>query len=345
MTALTEYERLECTGLWRAPPETDTPDSAPQRREVVVSFGSATLILSDKNDIALTHWSLPAIRRVNPDTLPAVFSPDSGSLETLEIDDDTMIEAIEKIRRTIEKQRPKPGRLRIAIFAGILASVAAISVFWLPGALVKHTASVVPHAQRIEIGTRLLGNIFRVSGDACATPTGVTALTTLSRHLFNTPDNRLVVLPSGMIGAKHLPGGFILLNRSLAEDYEEPDVMAGFALAENIRAQANDPLHSLLNDAGFLPTFKLLTTGVIDDSALETYAEHLLMSATVPVDTRALLAAFGAVNLRSSPYAYALDPTGETTFELIEADPFSVTAPRSILTDGEWIGIQGICGE
>jgi hypothetical protein len=101
----------------------------------------------------------------------------------------------------------------------------------------------------------------------------------------------------------------------------------------------------MLNDAGFLPTFKLLTTGVIDDSALETYAEHLLMSATVPVDTRALLAAFGAVNLRSSPYAYALDPTGETTFELIEADPFSVTAPRSILTDGEWIGIQGICGE
>ena len=56
MTALQKYERLEATGLWR-----ETPDG--QRREVVVSIGDATLVISDLNDTALTHWSLAAVER------------------------------------------------------------------------------------------------------------------------------------------------------------------------------------------------------------------------------------------------------------------------------------------
>jgi hypothetical protein len=38
LTALERYIRLEATGLWR-----ETPDTPP--REVVVSFGKATLLL------------------------------------------------------------------------------------------------------------------------------------------------------------------------------------------------------------------------------------------------------------------------------------------------------------
>ena len=56
MTALSKYDRLEATGLWRINP-------SEQRREVVVSIGDATLIISDINDTALTHWSLAAVER------------------------------------------------------------------------------------------------------------------------------------------------------------------------------------------------------------------------------------------------------------------------------------------
>ena len=56
MTALTRYQRIEATGLWRARPED-------QRREVVVSLGEATLVITDLNDRALTHWSLAAVLR------------------------------------------------------------------------------------------------------------------------------------------------------------------------------------------------------------------------------------------------------------------------------------------
>ena len=58
MTALKEYDRIEATGLWRA-------NADAQRREVIVSIGDATLTISDHNDRALAHWSLPAIERAN----------------------------------------------------------------------------------------------------------------------------------------------------------------------------------------------------------------------------------------------------------------------------------------
>ena len=75
MTALTEYERLEATGLWRATAEA-------QRREVLVSVGEATLTIADFNNRALAHWSLAAIDRQNPGEYPAIYSPDGDPGET-----------------------------------------------------------------------------------------------------------------------------------------------------------------------------------------------------------------------------------------------------------------------
>ena len=78
MTALKEYQRLEATGLWRETVEA-------QRREVVVSIGDATLVISDLQDRPLTHWSLAAIERHNPGENPAIFNPDGDPHETLEL--------------------------------------------------------------------------------------------------------------------------------------------------------------------------------------------------------------------------------------------------------------------
>ena len=93
MTAVTQYQRLEASGLWRASAED-------QRREVIVSIGDATLVISDMNDRALTHWSLAAVERHNPGETPAVYGPDGDQTETLELaaDEVEMIEAIEKLR-------------------------------------------------------------------------------------------------------------------------------------------------------------------------------------------------------------------------------------------------------
>ena len=147
MTALSEYERLESSGLWRAAPDDHNPDADDKRREVIVSFGNATIVLSDRNDKPLAHWAMPAIRRQNAGIRPAIYSPDKDAVETLEVADDDMIDAIEKIRAAIARQRPKPGRLRWWILGGFVSAVAALAVFWLPGAMVRHTVSVFTRCQ------------------------------------------------------------------------------------------------------------------------------------------------------------------------------------------------------
>lgn len=340
MTALTQYERLEAPGLWRATPEA-------QRLNVVVSIGDATLTISDTSDRALAHWSLAALRRMNPGTRPALYAPSRAPDETeeLEIADDDMIVAIEKVRRVIERNRPRSGRLRLALTLAVLALAVLVGVTWLPDALKRHTLSVLPDVTRAAVGERLLERIRRVSGAPCAGSYGTAALERLGTRVYGGRGARLVVVSSGVTQAAHLPGRIVLLNRALVEDFEEPDVAAGFILAEAERARQYDPMAALLDHAGLLSTAKLLTTGEIDDAVLDAYAEVLLTRPPEPLGDEALLARFEAAGVRATPYAYALDQTGETTLSLIEADPVPLALAAPLLADADWVSLQGICAE
>ena len=113
MTALSEYDRLETTGLWRE-------DPTAQLREVVISLGNATLIITTSTDRPLTHWSLPAVERLNPGEMPAIFAPGPEATETLEISETAMISAIEKVRTVLAKRRARPGRLRLFLILAAL---------------------------------------------------------------------------------------------------------------------------------------------------------------------------------------------------------------------------------
>ena len=99
MTALTEYDRLEASGIWRPAPYI-------QRRDVLVSLGEATLSILDQREQALAHWSLPAVERMNPGQMPALYAPGIDASEQLELDDETMIKAIEKVRSVVARHRP-----------------------------------------------------------------------------------------------------------------------------------------------------------------------------------------------------------------------------------------------
>lgn len=135
MTALKKYQKLECTGLWRSAPDA-------QRREVVVNFGEASLTMSDPaTELALSHWSLPAVERLNPGEQPALYAPGEDSDETLEIEDGDMIAALGTVREALGSTRPRPGRLRGSVLGGLAVVLLCLGIFWLPGALVDHTAA------------------------------------------------------------------------------------------------------------------------------------------------------------------------------------------------------------
>ncbi|MFQ6551565.1 hypothetical protein AAD018_004360 [Aestuariibius insulae] len=333
MTALERYQRLETGGLWRA-------GSDDQRRNVTVTFGEATLVISDKAGRALSHWSLPAVTRANPGERPALYTPGDDGGETLEIDDDDMIAAVETIQRVVTRSGPHPGRLRVMGVLTSVALVAAVAVLWLPGALREHTLGVVPQVKRSEIGTALFEELQRGAGGACGGAAGQVVLEALAERLKIPEIHVALASPRKAV---LLPGGTAMIDRSVVEDYEDPAVAAGFLLAETQRAE--DPLSGLLRFAGTRAAFRLLTTGELPQEVIRRYAERLLAEPTPLPQTDLLLATFAAAGVPSSPFAYALDVSGESVLPLIEADPLRDRTPPPVLNDGDWVRLQQICEE
>ncbi|WP_374374226.1 hypothetical protein [Tabrizicola sp.] len=339
MTALRKYQRLECGGLWR-----ETPQD--QRREVLVRFGDATLVLSDpKSGAAVSHWSLPAIERVNKGQEPAIFAPGTDAHESLELDDPDMIAALGTVRQAVQAATAKPGRLRGVLLAGSAAAVVLAAVLWLPGALVSHTASVVPPAQRADIGQRALDDLIRVTGEPCKDQLGLQALAALSERVFGPVDTPILsVMPEGVEQPLHLPGDVIILPRKLIEQANGPEAAAGVALVERLRMKAEDPIVPLLQYAGLRATFELLTTASLPDTALNGYGEAMLRATPVALPDAALLAAFEAAQIPATPYALAIDPDGKATADLATNDPYKGLAPSPLIPDDSWVALQGICG-
>lgn len=340
MTALKQYQRLESPGIWRS---TQTA----QRRDVIVSFGEATLIIADsRSEIPLSHWSLPAVERLNPNEIPAIYAPGTDAAEALEIDDTLMIEALETIHRVVDAKRPRPGRMRGWIVAGLVAALIALAALWLPGALVRQTAKIVPPAERYSIGRRVLAGITHISGTPCNGTRGRDVLDRLSHRLFGSAAPRIVVLRDTPAEAAHLPGHLLIVNRHLIEDREGPDVLAGYLIMEQARARAEDPLLPLLQWAGLRATLGLLTSGHLPRGTLSGYGEALLTRPPETLPPRPLIARFHAVGLPTTPYAKAADGTGHnpTLDAMITGDPFSTQSPpRPLLNDDDWVALQGIC--
>ncbi len=284
LTALKQYQRLECAGLWQ-----DAPDA--QRRDVVVSIGETSLVMRDpRNEMVVAHWSLPAVARQNGHAMPAMYQPGPDTSETLELSDPDMIAALETVKKAIMSARPQPGRLRgaILLFAGILVGGGVVA--WLPDALRDHTASVVPPSVRAEIGQMAYDDITRLTGAPCTEPQAQAALAGLAGRLTNALSPPiLLVLRQGLQVPGELPGDIILLPPTLITAEDGPQALASAVAAEIAQAAATDPLLPILAHAGLRATFTLLTTGALPPEALHGYGEGFLqMRPVVPAPVAAL---------------------------------------------------------
>lgn len=303
-------------------------------------MGKATLIIATPAEVVRTHWSLPAIVRLNPGKRPAVYAPGAQAEERLEIDDTTMVEAIEKLRVSIERRRPHPGRLRLWITVSMAALMLTLAVFWLPGALIRQTVSLLPAASREAIGSQLLQEIGRLSGPICTSPRGSAALTRLARRTLGETAPRVAILPSAIADTLSLPGGIIVADASLVEDHDTPEVLAGFLLAEATRRAETDPMLRLLSEAGLGVTLRLLTTGQIDSAPLETHALTLLSAETAPAPETAVIARFAVAGISTDPYARA----SGTSLALAAGPAQSDQGSTPLISDADWISLQDICG-
>ena len=336
MTALKKYERLESLGLWK---ESD----ADQRREVIVSFGAASLVLSDANGKPLAHWSLAAVRTLNAGELPTIYSPDKISSETLEIDDEQMIEAIQEVRKSIRRIGPHPGRLRWILSGVIIVLVCFLMFSWLPSISADYATRVVPPAKAQHIGKDILAQTNRLTGQPCGDPLSLPALRELESWLLPDGGN-IHIVDMGARFSAHIPGGNILINRVLIEENAGPEVAAGFVLMERALADENNPMTSMFSSIGTRGTLTFIANGTLSRDGLAAYARKTLTQSMTRPSDETLLPLFRKAALTSAPYAYALDANGTATAGLISGDPFKQNY-RPQITDADWIALQAICGD
>lgn len=338
MTALAQYQRLEAAGVWR-------PSPTERLRDVIVSFGEASLILRDlRSEQPLTHWSLPAVTRLNPGQRPAIFAPGGAAPdEVIEIDDPIMIEAIERIHTAIRAAHPRAGRLRNWTAAAVVLAALAAAGAWLPKAAIRHAAAIAAPAQRAEIGRLVLADLQHEAGPLCAGPGAAAVMDRLAARLLGA-GGRIAVVPSTLPGAIALPGRIVVVGDNLVAGQSGPAVAAGHVLAADVAASSMDPLGAALRWAGPLAALRLVTTGATPPAALDGYGRTLIGQPPVRAEDGLLLARMQAAGVPAAPYARSLDSSGETVLPLIEADPFRKTAPPvPVLSQREWRQVQQIC--
>lgn len=338
MTALVKFQRLEAQGSWRAAP------GAPLR-EVIVSLGEATLVLSDpRTDRPLSHWSLPAVVQVNPGASPALYAPGpEGTDETVEIDDPLMIDAISRVQGAVASHRAHSGRLRgVLLVLAILAVLGGLA-FWLPGALVAHAARISPPAQARDIGMAILADLETRTGQVCTRASGQAVMDHLTPHLLG-PGAVVRVVPGPLGGARRLPGNLYVIGSDLLRAAPGPEAAAAHLVSARLAAEEPALKASALRHAGATASLRLMTLGHLPRNAMAGYGEAMLMQpAPRPADGE-LLAALAERGIPAEPYARSIDPTGQTVLPLIEGDPFRTGPPaRPLLTDEQWLALQQIC--
>jgi hypothetical protein len=338
MTALTEFRRLEAQGAWKETPRAN-------KREVVVSLGEATLTLMDpRSDCPLSHWSLPAVVRLNPGRVPAIYTPTSETPdETVEIDDQLMIDGIARVQKAIAHHRRQPGRLRGVITGIVLLGFAGALVAWLPDALIRHAAKIAPPAQMRTIGQAVLADLETGTGPICHRHSGQQVLDWITPRLLDR--NSLVgVVPGPLNGARRLPGNIYLVGNDLLASATGPEATVGHLIAASLAQNERQVTLNALEYAGTLASLRLMTLGTLPPRALQGYGDTLLNQPLPRPDMGKLPEAFAEHDLSTEPYARSLDPTGVTVMPLITGDPMrDAPAARPLLTDEQWLALQKIC--
>lgn len=272
MTALERYVRLEAIGQWR-----EAPDAPP--REVVVSFGKATLILTDPSDVALAHWAFAALQVVGDRDGATIYAVDPRSGETLSIRDPEMVAAIAEITRELPAWPGTTGRRRRRnLFVPLVALVALVAALvWGPELLRRLAVAMVPPEQAEELGDRVLLALIETGGAICAEPPGQRVIDRIA-FAVASPAPRVRVLDLGGGGPAMLPGGAVILDRTAVTTATGADAIARAIAA----AAAEDPLATLMQAAGPIGNLRHIFTGDPGPAAITRTAAAIRAARPTP---------------------------------------------------------------
>ena len=252
MTAIDKYIRLEAVGWW-------FEAGRQEAREVIVSFGDATLQITSLKDVPLTHWSLLATNRVGTRGEAVIYSADPEQHEVLEIEDTDMIRAISAITSALVTPVPAPiwrrwvGRgLGVAVLAGLL---------WAAPPLIYKTITLLTPPARIAALSKDMQQGLRTTyGEECQGWLGTRALQAFSQKLIPDYPLQLIILEGQAPPAIALPDTVSLSKAALLEA-QTPNALATLVMTHWAMGQNRKPLAAYIATLGPIGAVRSLILG------------------------------------------------------------------------------------
>ncbi len=328
---LVDFELLECLGIWHQLP--NDPGM-----EVVIKIDASMLTLISKGNQVIVQWSCDAIRRKRQRGLPAIYSPDSEFEETLEVSDSTAISVLDDIIASYNEQLSRSGlSLRgVALFMVILALIVVPAVAFFDR-IAPHVAGLVSYRQQSEIGERVFAALADERGGECRSGKGLQSISVLERRIFPDARYRLRIVADRAVRSLMLPGSIIVVGASVLEEFDGPEVVAGYALLELAAAETSGPFDRFLSHAGIgVATYLALERG-IDDRPVIEYSRSLPEENPAVVDDARLLEEFTRAGFSSTPFGRVADRAG------LVADEPGDNPYEPLMTDSQWLRLRDIC--
>lgn len=350
MTALDQYQRLEAVALWRP-----TPDADP--REVIVSFGNATLTLMNMDEQPWAHWSLAAVQEIGSDAGGLVLTPDPDQAETLTLNDPDMIEAIRAISTGTSQQPDAVRRIRllmpILLTIAVLIGIGLMARHPITAYLSHQIDDVTWERAGIALTTELMlpdnARLCRInSPGALRTTRGHPLLAQISARL-TTGGTTIRPTIARFEGAPvlFLPGSLVLINADVIDRADQPEQIAGLLALAQARHNLNLNRDVITQTLGLMGTIRLAFSGAIPQAyydeiltALEQSAQH-----DGQADSAALRLLTTA-QLPSLPVSLLLNEYGvpRLRIEALQAgDSIGPAIYTPALDDADWLRLQATC--
>ncbi|NNU81195.1 hypothetical protein HMH01_12185 [Halovulum dunhuangense] len=333
MTALDQYVRLEAPGRWR-----ERPDSA--WREVLVSFGNASLVISSFSEDPLTHWSLAAVERLEEGPDRVLYAPDRSGDEVLEITDPQMVSAIaeaSRMARIRARPAPRQPRLRAAALVALVLVVAGAGITWGPDLMRRQALALVTQEQASLIAEGVRG---RLGARACALPEGQRSL------------RRLVAatMPGAMVEIRAwdapplsvLTDDTILLSRRVVEQAGSAEVVAGWITLGALWGVDRTPLSRWIEQLPPLEVARFLLSGDLQRADMNGIAALAREGSGVP-DATALAAVAETLATRGIDAAPFLEEAARRWPDRVVSPPAQADSSPVMPRDQNWIALQEIC--
>ncbi len=330
MTALEKYIRLEALGQW-----CETEGAEP--REVVVSFGDATLVLTDLAERPLEHWALAGVQTLGARDGATVFAMTAEGGQTLAIRDRDMIEAIGAVSRAHLHAVRGPVRTRRRIWPVWVAGVVlAGGLAAAPGAVRDLAARMVPPETVAAFGDEMLLQLMAAEGPLCAEPGGARALAALAARVAEGAPVAVRAMDLGSVPVMLLPGPAVVLGAEALRRAEEPAEVAGWIAVALARETAAAGAARLMAAAGPLASLRYVLNGTLSEAALGRALEAA-RSAPTPQEIGFAYGRLRSAGLATAPFADGLRRAD------LPAPPGTMDGATA-LGDQDWVALQGICG-